>query len=109
MCVCVCVCVCVFVRSDRASKEKEKTASRGAQTPLEDQRCGLLFAASCSNARRISTADSNPLCALQVLECHAFICKSEQAAMALVHSCTHAYEHKEGWTDDAPPVDAIPK
>ena len=29
--------------------------------------------------------------------------------MALVHSCTHAYEHKEGWTDDAPPVDAIPK
>ena len=25
--------------------------------------------------------------------------------MALVHSCTHAYEHKEGWTDEEPPMD----
>lgn len=29
--------------------------------------------------------------------------------MALVHATTHAYEHKEGWMDDAPPVDAIPR
>lgn len=39
---------------------------------------------------------------VKVLECHGFICKSNQAALALVHSCTHAYDHKEGWTDDAP-------
>ena len=45
----------------------------------------------------------------QVLECHAFICKSEKAAMAMVHAATHAYEHKEGWADDAPPTDAYPQ
>ena len=44
----------------------------------------------------------------KVLECHAFICKSEAAAMAMVHAATHAYEHKEGWTEEAPPVDAVP-
>lgn len=38
----------------------------------------------------------------QVLECHVFICKSTKAAMACVQSCTHAYEHKEGWTDEPP-------
>jgi hypothetical protein len=42
---------------------------------------------------------------VKVLECHVFICKSNKAAMALVQSCTHAYEHKEGWTDDSPPVE----
>ena len=44
---------------------------------------------------------------IKVLECHVFICKSNQAAMALVQSCTHAYEHKEGWTDEAPPAEVF--
>lgn len=39
---------------------------------------------------------------VKVLECHVFITKSTKAAMALVQSCTHAYEHKEGWTDEPP-------
>ena len=38
----------------------------------------------------------------QVLECHAFLCKSKDSAMALVQSTTHAYQHREGWRDDAP-------
>ena len=42
---------------------------------------------------------------VKVLENHAFICKSNQAAMALVESSTHAYEHKEGWVEDEPPKD----
>ena len=29
--------------------------------------------------------------------------------MAMVHAATHAYEHKEGWADDAPPTDAYPQ
>ena len=28
--------------------------------------------------------------------------KSPKASMALVQSCTHAYEHKEGWTEEPP-------
>lgn len=40
---------------------------------------------------------------VKVLECHAFICKSNQAAMSLVQSTTHAYEHKEGWMEDEQP------
>lgn len=39
---------------------------------------------------------------IKVLECHVFICKSNQAAMALVQSCMHAFGHKEGWSDGAP-------
>jgi hypothetical protein len=39
---------------------------------------------------------------IKVLECHVFVCKSNQAAMALVQSCTHAFEHKEGWMDSMP-------
>lgn len=38
---------------------------------------------------------------IKVLECHVFICKSAQAAMALVQSCTHAFQHKEGWSSEA--------
>lgn len=45
-----------------------------------------------------------PLSRVQVLECHSFICKTEKAAMALVHACTHAYEHKEGWVDGEPSI-----
>jgi len=37
---------------------------------------------------------------IKVLECHVFICKSNQAALALVQSCTHAYEHREGWASE---------
>jgi len=44
---------------------------------------------------------------IKILECHAFICKSDQAAMALVQSCTHAFEHKELWTNDQPPEDLL--
>lgn len=40
---------------------------------------------------------------VKVLECHAFLTKSNQAALASVQACTHAYEHKEGWTDEMPP------
>jgi hypothetical protein len=39
---------------------------------------------------------------VKVLECHVFVCKSNQAAMALVQSCTHAFEHKEGWMTSQP-------
>ncbi len=39
------------------------------------------------------------------VDCHVFVCKSETAAMALVQSCTHAYEHREGWTMGPPPSD----
>lgn len=39
---------------------------------------------------------------IKVLECHVFICKSNQAAMALVQSCMHAFGHKEGWSDGSP-------
>jgi len=39
---------------------------------------------------------------IKVLECHVFVCKSNQAAMALVQSCTHAFEHKEGWMNSQP-------
>jgi len=39
---------------------------------------------------------------IKVLECHVFICKSNQAAMALVQSCTHAFQHKEGWLSSMP-------
>ena len=42
---------------------------------------------------------------VKVLECHAFITKSNQAALAAVQACTHAYDHKEGWTDDFPNTD----
>ena len=42
---------------------------------------------------------------VKVLECHVFISKSNQAAMALVQASTHAYEHKESWTDDRPEVE----
>ena len=42
---------------------------------------------------------------VKVLECHVFIAKSNQAAMALVQSSTHAYEHKEGWVDEQPQMD----
>ena len=42
---------------------------------------------------------------VKVLECHIFIAKSKAAAMALVQSCTHAYEHKELWREDAPPTE----
>lgn len=45
---------------------------------------------------------------LQVLECHSFVCKTEKAAMALVHACTHAYEHKEGWVEGEPPAHLHP-
>ena len=45
---------------------------------------------------------------IKVLECHAFICKTNVAAMALVKSATHGFEHQEGWTDEPPPVDNIP-
>lgn len=41
---------------------------------------------------------------VKVLECHVFLAKSNKAAMALVQSCTHAYEHREGWTDEPPQV-----
>ena len=35
------------------------------------------------------------------------MCKTKDSAMALVHSTTHAYQHRELWRDDAPqPVDA---
>lgn len=44
---------------------------------------------------------------VKVLECHIFVCKSDQAALALVQSCTHAYEHKELWTNDQPPTDLL--
>lgn len=43
---------------------------------------------------------------VKVLECHVFICKSNQAAMALVQSCTHAFEHKEGHLDTMPTTGA---
>ena len=43
----------------------------------------------------------------KVLECHAFICKSNEAAMALVQSCTHAYEHNELWTNEQPPIEML--
>jgi len=39
---------------------------------------------------------------IKVLECHVFICKSNQAAMALVQACTHSFQHKEGWLDSMP-------
>jgi len=39
---------------------------------------------------------------IKVLECHVFICKSTQAAMALVQACTHAFQHKEGWLSSMP-------
>jgi len=45
---------------------------------------------------------------VKVLECHSFICKTERAAMALVHACTHAYEHKEGWVEGEPPASLRP-
>jgi hypothetical protein len=31
----------------------------------------------------------------KVLECHSFVCKTEQAALALVQSCTHAYQNPQ--------------
>ena len=41
---------------------------------------------------------------LQVLECHVFICKSEEAGIALVQATSYAFEHREGWlSDGAPP------
>ncbi len=43
---------------------------------------------------------------VKVLECHSFIAKSYQAAMAMVQAITHAYEHKEGWTDEPPPSES---
>ena len=41
---------------------------------------------------------------VQVLECHVFICKSNEAALTLVQGMTHAFEHHEGWM----PEDALP-
>lgn len=43
---------------------------------------------------------------IKVLECHVFICKSNQAAMALVQACTHAFQHKEGWLSSMPSTSA---
>jgi len=44
---------------------------------------------------------------VQVLECHVFICKSAEAAIALVQSTSHAFEHREGWmpVGSSPPAD----
>ncbi|XP_013400998.1 serine/arginine repetitive matrix protein 1-like [Lingula anatina] len=44
---------------------------------------------------------------VKVLECHGFICKGTQAALALVKSCTYAYEHKEGWSNTEPPASVL--
>ena len=44
---------------------------------------------------------------IKVLECHSFICKSNTAAMALVQSCRHAYQHEEGWVEGAPPAEVL--
>ena len=37
---------------------------------------------------------------MQVLECHVFICKSVEAAMALVQATSYAFEHREGWMSE---------
>ena len=42
-----------------------------------------------------------------VVDCHVFLTKNIMAAMALVHSCTHAFQNKEGWTDAMPPAKLI--
>ncbi len=60
-------------------------------------------AARSSNHPPIFAAIMRRTKGVKVLECHAFICKSEQAALALVQGCTHAYEHKEGWVESEPP------
>lgn len=45
----------------------------------------------------------------KILEAHVFVAKCNAAAMALVKSATHAYEHKEGWTEDEPDDIACPE
>lgn len=40
----------------------------------------------------------------KVLECHCFVTKSDQNAMTLVQAMTHAYNHKEAWNTDLPPI-----
>lgn len=44
---------------------------------------------------------------VKVLECHGFVCKTTDTALALVQSCTHAFQHKEGWLDGMPPLDRL--
>jgi len=51
---------------------------------------------------------SDTRCGVQVLECHVFIAKSAEAAIALVQSTSYAFEHREGWlSEGAPPPGPI--
>ncbi|ESN95138.1 hypothetical protein HELRODRAFT_193651 [Helobdella robusta] len=44
---------------------------------------------------------------IKVLECHAFITKTDETSFALVQSCTHAFQHREGWLQDQPPIETL--
>jgi hypothetical protein len=39
---------------------------------------------------------------LNLSDCHAFVCRSEQAAMVLVDACAHAYANPRGWSSEVP-------
>lgn len=44
---------------------------------------------------------------VKVLECHVFVCKSTESALAFVQSCTHAFQHQEGWLSGMPGSDQL--
>jgi len=86
--------------------------------PIQNlQVCAAVKAVSGAGALRFVSLDTPTACrsqnppmfacimrrpkGIKVLECHVFICKSNQAALALVQSCTHAYQHREGWGSEA--------
>jgi len=71
--------------------------------------CGLMFVPTDSQAGRHTPHPSifavvmkRTMGGIKISDCHAFVCGSDQAAMALVRACAQAFGDKRGWASERP-------